>query len=137
VKSQSKKKSKVLYSLTVFLVRVLPMITSLAILLNIIFSCNCNGEICSIIPTVLSNIFGISFIGILTLFILSRTYKFCAYHRMFIWYIFVNHVLMIYDCIFVIPLKYNNLIVMYLIIAGIFLFIILYLYRKYGDRKTE
>lgn len=79
--------------------------------------------------TILSYLGGVSFLTLGFLYISSYVFKFCAYHRMFLHYTVVNNLINIYDYYFVIPLDTITMIVVQLIIAGIFIFIILYLHQ--------
>lgn len=56
---------------------------------------------------------------------------------MFLHYIVVNKVVMMIDLYIGIPLGDFMLLVLYLIIAGIFAFLALYLHQKYGGRKND
>ena len=62
-------------------------------------------------------------------YVCSYMFKFCAYHRMFIHYLTLNWVLNLYDYSIGLPWSDRNLFILYLVITGIFLFIILYEYR--------
>lgn len=79
---------------------------------------------------ILSYIGGISILVVIRFYITSYTYRFCEYHRMFLHYIVVNNVLNIYDYYIGVPLGNRELFCVNLIIAGLFLFIILYLKFK-------
>ena len=80
---------------------------------------------------------GTSFLTMIPMYISSYVYKFCEYHRMFLHYIVVNKVVMMIDLYIGIPLGDFMLLVLYLIIAGIFAFLALYLHQKYGGRKND
>jgi hypothetical protein len=78
----------------------------------------------------LSYIGGVSVLPLLFLYLSSYAFGFCSYHRMFLHYVSLNWVLNIYDYYIGIPLSDKELLLMYLIITGIFLFLILYLHQK-------
>lgn len=80
---------------------------------------------------------GTSFLTMIPMYISSYVYKFCEYHRMFLHYIVVTKVVMMIDLYIGIPLGDFMLLVLYLIIAGIFAFLALYLHQKYGGRKND
>ena len=69
---------------------------------------------------------------ILWLFVMKASYRlhFCEYHRMFLWYILVNNIICYLDSRWPLPVSNWNYFVLHIIIAGIFLFIILYLHQK-------
>lgn len=100
------------------------MVMAFISLLNTIFS------YCDIDLPVLSYIVGYSLLTLIFLYLASYVFKFCEYHRMFIHYTAVNWGLNIHDEYVGISINDRELLVMYLIITGIFLFIILYLYVK-------
>lgn len=78
----------------------------------------------------LSYIGGISFIPLLFIYISSWTYKFCSYHRMFLYYVAVINIINIIDFTYNIPISNLSMLSIHAAITAIFLFIILYLYRK-------
>lgn len=81
---------------------------------------------------------GCSILMLLYLYVSSYVFKFCEYHRMFLHYIVVNTGLNTYDLYVGIPLESDRAAIsMYISIACIFLFIILYLYVKNHRRNTQ
>ena len=60
----------------------------------------------------------------------SYLFGFCTYHRMFLWYILVNDVICITDYEFGLPISEWNLFVLHIIVAGIFMFLVLYFRLK-------
>ena len=65
---------------------------------------------------------------LLITFVYTASYllKFCEYHRMFLHYFVVIHIINIIDCYIGIPLNNYNLFMLYSIITIISLFLILY-----------
>lgn len=120
-----------LYKLELACVKYTPIIISLINLLNIVLSFLAIGS------TILDSIAGSSVLTVIPMYISSYVYKFCKYHRMFINYILINNLLDLYDEIIGIPLSDMYLLMIYLIIASAFSFVILYLYLKYGDRQDK
>ena len=100
------------------------MLLALVNFINIILSFN------GIDIPFLSYIGGISFIPLIFLYISSYVFKFCEYHRMFLHYVVICNLINIYDYYIGIPIINKSLLILYLIIAGICLIIILYLYVK-------
>ena len=128
--------SKYLYKIVLYLIKVIPVITSALILANTILSYfNIDLEI-------FSHLCGVSVFTILFFYLTSIAFKFCIYHRMFIHYITLNWLLNLYDYYIGIPLNDLHLLYLYLTITGIFLFVILYEYTnkrslcKNTERKT-
>ena len=68
----------------------------------------------------------------LWLFVMMASYrlKFCEYHRMFLWYIFANNIICIADTEIGLPISNWSYFVLHIIVAGIFLFLVLYFYQK-------
>lgn len=123
-------RSKLLYKALLTILRVIPMIIALGYLLNTIIS------YFGYRADVLSYLFGVSLITWVFLLISSIVYRYCIYHRMFLYYIFVIDGLNIIDYYIGIPLCDFNLIEMHLIISGIFIFLILYFYVKRNKRSV-
>lgn len=78
----------------------------------------------------LSYIGGISLLVLIRFYMTSYTYRFCSYHRMFLHYILISNSVALYDYHVGIPLSNVNLFALNMIIAGMSLFIILYLKFK-------
>lgn len=113
-----------LHNLEIKVIKVIPMLLALTALLNTLLS-----YFYMEVP-LLSYIGGVSIFPLLFLYLSSYAFGFCSYHRMFLHYVSLNWVLNIYDYYIGIPLSDKELLLMYLIITGIFLFIILYLHQK-------
>ena len=120
-------------SLVTIAVKLLPLILSLALFLD----CIIGFFFPDFDLPLLDHFLSADFLSILLLFILSYTYKFCAYHQAFIWYLLVNRVLCCIDTIFNLPLSNEQIFALYMFISGFFLFLILYLHQKYGTRKNR
>jgi hypothetical protein len=106
------------------------MVTALCYLLNTVFACF------GIYPEFLSHISGMSLLPWLFILIATHVFRFCAYHRMFLYYILVSSVISIVDYYIGIPLDAFNIITLNFIVAGIFLFIILYLYVRHHKKAA-
>ena len=119
-------KHKRLLKVELFLVKVMPMIVSLAYL--IIATSYCFGVDMSI----MSSIAGMSFVPLLFMYVSSYVFGFCAYHRMFLHYITFNNVISFIDVY--IEVQYRMALASFVSIVGIALFIILYLYVKSHKR---
>lgn len=108
----------------------MPMLLALVNFINIVLSFN------SIDIPLLSYIGGISFIPLVFLYISSYVFKFCEYHRIFLHYVVICNLINIYDYYIGIPITNKSLLILHLIIAGICLIIILYLYVKTNKKTT-
>ena len=113
-----------LHSIVLKLLKIIPMLLALTALLNTLLS-----YFYMEVP-LLSYIGGVSVLPLLFLYLSSYAFGFCSYHRMFLHYVLINWVLNIYDYYIGIPLSDKELLMLYLIITGVFLFIILYLHQK-------
>ena len=71
-----------------------------------------------------------SLLPLLFLYLVSYTFRFCAYHRMFLHYVVALYLIKCYDYYIGIPLNDFNLLVMYSCITFIALIITLYLKLK-------
>ena len=117
--------SKVLYKAVIVAIKIIPILIATLFLIRSILSC------IDIDVTWLSYVCGMSLIPILFMYLVSYAFKFCSYHRMFLHYIVVNDALNYIDYYIGIPLQYNDLLKMHIIIAGIFMLIIIYQHQKW------
>lgn len=113
--------SKPLYKIELYLLKVIPMImAALHLASTTLFYFGIDLE-------VLSYLGGVSFLTLGFLYLSSYVFKFCEYHRMFLHYIVVANLISIYDTYIGIPVSDGILFMSNMTIAGIFLFLILYL----------
>lgn len=113
--------SKPLYKIELYLLKIIPMImAALHLMSTILFYFGIDLEI-------LSYLGGVSFLTLGFLYLSSYVFKFCEYHRMFLHYIVVTNLISIYDTYIGIPISDGTLFIYNMSIAGIFLFLILYL----------
>lgn len=116
--------NKRLYKLELYSAKVVPMLMAGITLANTVLSYVGIQLVC------LSYIGGISLLVLIRFYITSYTYRFCSYHRMFLHYILISNSVALYDYHVGIPLNDVNLFALNMIIAGVSLFIILYLKFK-------
>lgn len=122
--------NKILYKVQLYFLKLIPIVLAVLYFLNVVlayFGIDC---------PIFSYIGGMSLLPFMFILISSFVFKFCIYHRMFLYYILVNNILTIYDYYIGIPITDRSLVVLHTIIAGVFLFVILYLKRKH-DRNTK
>lgn len=122
--------SKCLHKIQLYLIKVIPMVIAFIGLLNTILS------YINIDLPILSYIASNSILTIIFLYVASYGFKFCNYHRMFIHYNTLVWLINIYDTYIGVPVDDRGLLSIYLIITGIFLFIILYLYVKHRKETS-
>ena len=116
------------YKLLIIVLKFIPMLTALCYMTSTIF--NYFGY--NIEP--LSNIGGMSLFTWLFIYLASIVFNFCAYHRMFLWYIFIDDIFNIIDYYITIPISTDSILMLHNILIGITLFIVLILYVK--DNKS-
>ena len=116
--------NKLLYKVTVIVLKILPILLAFITLLNSILS------YFNIDLVILSYIGGVSLITILFIYVASYTFKFCEYHRMFLHYIVITWIINITDLYIGISINDLEYLCLQIIVAGISLFLILYFYLK-------
>ena len=116
------------YKLLIIVLKFIPMFTALCYMSSTIF--NYFGY--NIEP--LSNIGGMSLLTWLFIYLASIVFNFCSYHRVFLWYIFIDDIFNIIDYYITIPISTDNILMLHNIFIGITLFTVLILYVK--DNKV-
>ena len=119
-------RNKILYKVELYLLNIIPMLLAGCYLLDTILS------YFYIDTSIFSLLGGISIFPLIFLYVSSYVFKFCEYHRMFLHYIVVNDILSWIDYSYGLPFDNLEYLVLHMSIAGIFLFIILYLKQKHG-----
>ena len=116
------------YKLLIIVLKFIPILTALCYMSSTIF--NYFGY--NIEP--LSNIGGKSLLTWLFIYLASIVFNFCSYHRVFLWYIFIDDIFNIIDYYITIPISTDNILMLHNIFIGITLFTVLILYVK--DNKV-
>ena len=116
------------YKLLIIVLKFIPILTALCYMSSTIF--NYFGY--NIEP--LSNFGGMSLLTWLFIYLASIVFNFCAYHRMFLWYIFIDDLFNIIDYYITIPISTDSILMLHNILIGITLFTVLILYVK--DNKN-
>lgn len=123
-------RSKLLYKIELILLKIIPMVMSLLSLLKSILS------YFDIDLVIFSYLGSVSILTLVFLYISSYVFRFCEYHRMFLHYVFVTWIINIIDYYIGIPIDDLEYLCLQMIVAGISLFIILYLYVKNHKRSV-
>ena len=118
------KLNKTLYKAVLHYLRIIPMLLALCDFLNSLFC------LIGLPLDIFSFIGGISFLTLIFLYLVSYVFRFCIYHRMFLHYILVNNILNIIDYYILVPEKIVFPLTIFLLNSCLFLFLILYFYRK-------
>ena len=108
------------YKLLLVLLKYIPILISLVYVLNT-FATYVGIDI----PAA-NNIAGMSLLTWIFMYIATIVFKFCSYHRMFLYYILIVDIINIIDYYVGIPISDYNLFILYSIITIISLFLILY-----------
>ena len=124
-------RNKSLYKIELYLLKAMPMLLAAIYLINTVLSYY------DIVLPALSYIGGLSFIPLLFMYISSYVFRFCSYHRMFLHYIVVNDLINLTDYYYTLPMSDWELFILHMSIAGISLFIILYLYVKSRSKNVK
>lgn len=85
---------------------------------------------------ILSNIAGMSILTWIFLYLSAVVFRFCAYHKMFLWYILTSDIVNMIDYYFYLPVDDSEMYLINFSIIGIFLFIILYLHVKSNKKPV-
>lgn len=117
-------RSKYLYKILILLLKYIPITIALCYLLNTI------AAIFSLELFVISHLAGLSLLPWIFMYLSAVVFRFCNYHKMFLWYILIDDIISIIDYYFTIPVNNFQIIQIHCSIAGISLFIILYMYVK-------
>lgn len=118
---------KSLYKIELYIIKVIPYVLALFYLLNTILS-----YFYIDIPLI-SYIAGISLLPLLFLYITSFVFNFCTYHRLPIYYIFVNWLIVVLDYYLDFTKYYETTVLISLITAGITILSIVYLKFKNNE----
>ena len=124
-------RNKSLYKIELYLLKVMPMLLAAIYLVNTVLSYY------DIVVLALSYIGGLSFIPLVFMYISSYVFRFCSYHRMFLHYIVINDLINLIDYHYTLPISDWELLILHMSIAGISLFIILYLYVKGHSKNVK
>lgn len=130
VEVNSRNVNKLYYKLFIVVLKYIPLLIALCYVLNTVMA------VFGIYIEPLSNIAGMSLLTWIFLYIATYVFKFCIYHRMFLWYILIDDLLNIIDYYYELPIETSNLLMIHNSIIGIFLFIILYIYVKDHKKST-
>jgi ABC-type polysaccharide/polyol phosphate export permease len=117
-------RSRIKYKLFLGFLKIIPMLMAGLFLLNTVLS------YFGIDYSIISYLAGVGLIPWLFILAASYTLSFCGYHRMFLWYILVNNIVCLIDDNYGLPVSDRGYLVLHFIIAGIFLFLVLYFHQR-------
>ena len=119
------------YKLLLVLLKYIPILISLVYVLNT-FATYVGIDI----PAA-NNIAGMSLLTWIFVYIATIVFKFCIYHRMFLYYILIVNIINIIDYYIGIPISDFQLLMLHSIITGISIFVILFLYIRVNGIKIN
>ena len=119
------------YKLFIVLLKYIPIFIAL------IYTLNTYAAFIGTDIPVANNIAGISLLTWIFMYMATIVFKFCSYHRMFLYYILIVDIINIIDYYIGIPITDFQLLMLHSIITGISLFIILFLYLKINKNKYK
>jgi hypothetical protein len=120
-----------LHKLLILVIKYTPIVIAMCYMLNTIFAWM------GFYFEPLSNIAGMSLITWVFTYIATVVFKFCIYHRMFLWYILADDMLNIVDYYWTLPITDSQVIRLHNSIIGLLLFALLIVYVKTHKRKTS
>lgn len=126
----SRESRRHLYKVELLLVKGSPEVIALLSLFNTLLS------YFGIDMAIFSYIGGISLVPLIFLYVSSFIFGFCIYHRIFLHYLTVTWGVNIYDCYIGIPVDDLGYLCLQLIVAGVSLFIILYLHVRNNKKPS-
>ena len=126
-KSKNDSLQKSLYKIELYIIKIIPCVLTLFYLINTALS-----YFYIDIPLI-SYIAGVSLLPLLFFYITSFVFRFCIYHRLPIYYIFSNWLIIILDYYLDFTKYYETTILISLITAGITILSIIYFkFYKHG-----
>jgi len=87
-------------------------------------------------PIGIGYIVNLSLLPWLYLFSASKALEFCYVHRLPMYYILIDEILLVTDNYFTIPINVYNLLVLHLLLVGLLLFGYTYYYVKHNKKFT-
>ena len=129
--AEERLRSKYLYKVLLLILKIIPMATAIGYALNTLFA------YIGIETPLFSNICGISLLPWVYILLSAFVFKFCIYHRMFLYYILVTDIINIIDYYIGIPISTRNIFALHAVITAIFMFLILYLYAKHCKKPLK
>lgn len=127
---ERKSVSKNWYKIELLLIKFIPILISFINIIDLVFL------YFKMQFPIFKYVGGMSCMTLIFLYVSSYVFSFCNYHRMFIHYLFISWIFGIINQYFGILNYYKNYCIIQFIIAGVSLFIILYLYVKTTKRTT-
>lgn len=113
-----------LYKLELYCIKLIPYLIALCYVGNTISS-----YLYKELP-IFSFVGSLSLLPMIFLFISSFVFKFCIYHRLPLYYVFISDCISYYDLYIGIPISNRNLFALNMMIFGIFMLILVFIKFK-------
>jgi hypothetical protein len=117
-------RNKSLHKLLILAIKYTPLVIALCYMLNTLFAWM------GFYFEPLSNIAGMSLITWVFTYLATIAFKFCVYHRMFLWYILADDMLNIIDYYWSLPITDSQILRLHNGLIGLLLFALLIVYVK-------
>ena len=124
IKVEAKFPERRVYKVLLGVLKVIPMLLALSAIIGMLL------DFLGIDGSGLSFFGGVSFFPLLFIYLASYAFRFCEYHRMFLHYVVANNVLTLTDYYIGLPISNTTLFMAHILLIGLFLFLILYFYRR-------
>lgn len=122
---------KTLYKLELLCIKLIPYLITMCYVGNTISS-----YVYKELP-IFSFVGSLSILPLLFLYLSSFVFKFCIYHRLPLYYVFVSDCISLYDLYVGIPISNRNLFVMNMMILGVFILLIVFYKFKQHESRTS
>ena len=129
--TEDKSISLTLYKIFLIFIKYGPFIIGIASFISVILGC------VGITFGIFSSIFQLSVLSTITWIIASFTFKCCTWHRLPLYYCWVNNVISWIDFNWTIPINNLQMILIYSIIALLFVLLGMYFKNQYNVRKRS
>ena len=124
MKTEEKFPEKRLYKLLLGVLKVIPMLLAISAMAGMFF------DFFGLDGSAFSFFGGVSLLPLMFIYLASYVFRFCEYHRMFLHYVVANNLLTFVDYFFGVPISNEGLLMLHLLLIGLFLFLVLYFYKK-------
>lgn len=128
---EEKLRNKLLYKVFLIILKYIPVVITLAYILNTaLYWFNID-------LSVLSNIAGLFLLPWIFIYVATYVFRFCTYHRLLLYYIFLDDCINIYDYYFGIPLSDHSMLAVHTVLIGILVIVLLVNHVKSNKKSIS
>lgn len=127
VRFRNHNERRILYKILLIFLKYIPVVIALSYMMN-----TAMAYINVDVPQ-LSIFSGMSVLTWIFIYLASVVFKFCLYHKMFLYYIILTDIINLIDYYIGIPLSDFNILAIHSVITCIFILVILYFYIRRTD----